>query len=450
MGIKAYALVGFFIISVLFTQYAFAQFEGCGPDEIRNVEGECVSAFGDEPSGSTISVETDRSSYSEGDTIRISGNVEIIESDIPVPVTIILVDSTGNIVAMSQVMPNSAGDYSHSIIAGGTMEDSGTYEVIAQYGTQKALTTFVFGGTTGFAACGPNEIRNVEGECVYAFVDEPSGGTLSVKTDRSSYNDGDIIRITGSISSLNENYEVPVTILVVNSIGDIISVIQVMPNSAGDYSYSISAGGSMKESGTYEVRVQYGAQKSTTTFSFSAGGFTPTPTPFDTTPPLLLTPSDMTIDATDSSGARVDYSVKAIDDNDGVLKPRCSPSSGAFFKIGNTGVTCLATDNSGNSVRKSFLITVNPPDVVIPSWVRDVAEFWCGDEIDDSSFIEAIEYLIDNDVIIVPTTASSGTGAEEIPNWIKSNACWWSQGLISNSDFASGLQYLIGQGIIKV
>ncbi|MCH7647460.1 MAG: HYR domain-containing protein [Thaumarchaeota archaeon] len=669
MGIRAYALVGFFIISLLFTQYAFAQVTSCpDPDDII-VDGVCVSAFGDEPSGSAISVKTDRSSYNDGDTIRIAGNVgTIIQSDVPIPVTILIVDFTGNIVSMFQVMPNSAGDYSHSIIAGGTMEDSGDYEVIAQYGYQKASTTFYFEsvsatesqifistdkstydhsstifvngkvtnpisgtlvtlivispindivtidqlsidtygnfntflsttgnlwkydgvytikvqyhggeavdnkvlveltdgttptpaskffssnprivdafgnllhsvsvgqqihitadlenqnnfdqifvyyikvretgdefwitgslsprqsfspalfwtpkiagthtlditifddmqrqnvlaptltisqvvvGTTAFSGCGPNEVRDITGKCVSAFDVEPSGGTLSVETDRSSYNDGDTIRITGSISSLNENYPVPVTILIVDSTGEIISISQVYPSSDGSFSHSITAGGIMI-SGDYEIRAQYGAQKSSTIFSFSADGSTPTPTPFDTTPPLILTPSDMTIDATDSSGARVYYSVKAIDDNDGVLKPRCSPSSGAFFKIGNTGVTCLATDNSGNSARKSFLITVNSPDVVIPSWIRNVAGFWCDDEINDSSFIEAIEYLIDNDVIIVPTTVSSGSGVQEIPNWIKSNACWWSQGLISNSDFAGGLQYLIGQGIIRV
>ncbi len=93
---------------------------------------------------------------------------------------------------------------------------------------------------------------------------------------------------------------------------------------------------------------------------------------------------------------------------------------------------------------------VDTVDVVIPSWIKDVAGFWCEDEIDDASFIEAIQYLINNDVIIDPTTTSSGSGVQEIPNWVKSNACWWSQGLISNSDFASGLQYLIGQGIIRV
>ena len=117
---------------------------------------------------------------------------------------------------------------------------------------------------------------------------EPAAGALfSVDTDKSSYNDGDTIRITGSISSLNQNYPVPVTILLVDSTGNIVSVAQVMPNSAGDYSHSITAGGTMKTSGDYEIRAQYGAQKSSITFSFTASGYTPPPI----SPPPIPTPT---------------------------------------------------------------------------------------------------------------------------------------------------------------
>ncbi len=37
-----------------------------------------------------------------------------------------------------------------------------------------------------------------------------------------------------------------------------------------------------------------------------------------------------------------------------------------------------------------------------------------------------------------------------VPGWIKNNADWWSQGLISDDDFVKGIQYLVEQGIIKV
>ena len=86
----------------------------------------------------------------------------------------------------------------------------------------------------------------------------------------------------------------------------------------------------------------------------------------------------------------------------------------------------------------------------IPDWIKNVSTFWCKDEIDNAAFIEAIQYLIDNEVINVPLTKSDSSGSQEIPKWVKNTACWWSQGSISDNDFASGLQYLVANGIIKV
>ncbi len=99
---------------------------------------------------------------------------------------------------------------------------------------------------------------------------------------------------------------------------------------------------------------------------------------------------------------------------------------------------------------------ITPPEILkpirieIPTWLKNVAAFWCEDKIDDTSFIEGIQYLIDNEVVVVSTTSSSFGGSQNIPSWVKDNACWWSQGLIGDEDFASGLQFLISQGIIQI
>ena len=176
-------------------------------------------------------------------------------------------------------------------------------------------------------------------------------------------------------------------------------------------------------------------------------------TPFsgkDDVSPLILTPSDITVNADDKYGAIVEFSVKAMDDVDGIIRVSCTPSSSSYFQIGKTTVQCNATDSAGNSAEKSFTVIVQATSVVIPEWIKNVAGFWCDGEIEDSSFVEGIQYLIDNKVIIVPT-ASSGSGtSQQIPDWIKNNACWWSSGQISDNDFASGLQYLIKNGIIQI
>ena len=375
-----------------------------------------------------ITVSTDRTSYSVGDAIRISGSVGTLIENVPVSIT--LIDPSGEIVALAQTDPYSNGSYFTTITAGGTMQISGDYTIITQYDSHKSSTTFYFVGTTTTLPTSPNTVFAPLGSSVpgcertnECFI--PAEITVNVgDTVKWKNKDSVVHTVTSGTAEDGPDGTFDSNMFMSGQ------TFSWTAKATGEYPYFCIVHPWME--GTVIVK------------GTSSGEIV------DTIPPLLLTPSDMTIDATDSSGARVDYSVKAIDDNDGILRPNCSPSSGSLFPIGKTTVTCSATDYSGNSDRKSFVITVRAPDVIIPSWIKDVAGFWCGDEIDNASFIEAIQYLINNDVIIVPTTASSGYGSQEIPNWVKNNACWWSQGLISNSDFASGLQYLIGQGIIRV
>jgi len=188
---------------------------------------------------------------------------------------------------------------------------------------------------------------------------------------------------------------------------------------------------------------------SVNSFKIWEGGKPPTPSQ-DRTAPLILVPSDIVVGADDPNGAIVDFSVKAIDDVDGVIRTTCTPSSSSYFPIGTTKVICQASDSAGNKDEKSFTVTVKTESVVIPDWVREVAGFWCNDEIEDSSFIDGIEYLIKNNVIMIPTTSSGSSSTQLIPDWVKNNACWWSENQISDNDFASGLQYLIKNGIIQI
>ena len=182
---------------------------------------------------------------------------------------------------------------------------------------------------------------------------------------------------------------------------------------------------------------------------FFSGGESEVP---DDTPPEILQPQDIVIYSEIHDGVTmVTFEVIAIDDIDEIVQPTCKPSSGYLFGIGETIVKCTAKDSAGNfAAPVSFTVTINPPETTIPSWVKNVAGFWCEFKIDDSSFVEAIQYLIDNDIIVVPGTSESFSGTQEIPPWVKNNACWWSDGSITDLDFAFGIEYLVRQGIIVV
>ena len=89
-------------------------------------------------------------------------------------------------------------------------------------------------------------------------------------------------------------------------------------------------------------------------------------------------------------------------------------------------------------------------DNVIPAWIKNNAGWWADGQIDDSSFISGIQWLISNGVMTIPPT-EQGTGSDDvIPSWIKNNAGWWSDGQIDDGSFVSGLQWLISNGIMKI
>ena len=89
--------------------------------------------------------------------------------------------------------------------------------------------------------------------------------------------------------------------------------------------------------------------------------------------------------------------------------------------------------------------------IVIPGWIKDVGLLWTDDMISDTTFATAIEFLIENDIIVIPQTESQQTEKEvSIPTWVKTNTEWWTQGLITDEDFAKGLQFLIKIGVIVV
>lgn len=78
----------------------------------------------------------------------------------------------------------------------------------------------------------------------------------------------------------------------------------------------------------------------------------------DTTPPTLSLPADITQEATGPDGAAVTYTATANDTVDGPVTPSCSPSSGSIFPIGETMVSCSATDQAGNTAGGSFKVIV--------------------------------------------------------------------------------------------
>ncbi|MBI1850588.1 MAG: HYR domain-containing protein [Planctomycetes bacterium] len=85
----------------------------------------------------------------------------------------------------------------------------------------------------------------------------------------------------------------------------------------------------------------------------------------DSNGPTVQCPVDLTRECTSSNGATVSFTVTATDACDPNPTVGCVPSSGSLFPIGQTSVTCTATDASSNVGACSFTVTVG--DTTAPS-----------------------------------------------------------------------------------
>jgi len=96
----------------------------------------------------------------------------------------------------------------------------------------------------------------------------------------------------------------------------------------------------------------------------------------------------------------------------------------------------------------------------IPNWIKNVAGWWANNEISEKEFVAGIEYLVNNNIIIIPfmpcglaaATADSDPTlvAKLVPDWVKNNAGWWATDQINDADFFNGIQYLINYDIIGI
>jgi len=121
-----------------------------------------------------------------------------------------------------------------------------------------------------------------------------------------------------------------------------------------------------------------------------------------------------------------------------------------------TGVITLKFENlNGSSLADAvFPIVVDRASIdqtSIPTWIKNNAGWWATDQIDDSSFLQGIQYLIQEGIMIIPPIeASESIGSQVVPVWIKNNAGWWATDQIDDSSFLQGIQYLVQNGIIII
>jgi hypothetical protein len=90
-------------------------------------------------------------------------------------------------------------------------------------------------------------------------------------------------------------------------------------------------------------------------------------------------------------------------------------------------------------------------DASIPEWVKNNAGWWADGQIDDDSFVQGIQFMIKEGLVIIPITEQGSSSQDnKIPEWVKNNAGWWADGQIDDDSFLQGIQFMIIEGLMKI
>jgi len=85
----------------------------------------------------------------------------------------------------------------------------------------------------------------------------------------------------------------------------------------------------------------------------------------------------------------------------------------------------------------------------IPPWVKNTAGWWANNEISEDEFVNAIEFLVNKNIIYVEMSTPSDS-SQGIPPWVKNTAGWWANNEIHENEFVNAIEFLINVGIITI
>ena len=279
---------------------------------------------------------------------------------------------------------------------------------------------------------------------VFAIVDD-------FTTDKSIYHNGDNLTISGNVSY---DSDIPfVTIQIFTPGKSNFADFNTIPvNSDGSFSSMFNVGGpTWTSDGFYPIKITYDGnlEKSIEYKELTEIETFPSETTSEPSSPELESPttipkvSEPTLNSEPVSNF---ITLKLRIPN----FPALDKSPQYYINRYNTEPSYKTWFDSQFPNESIYNILGYSDPVLVPSWIRNNAEWWATGRINDSAFVSGIEFMLENNIIMVSTSSSGNVSNDDIPDWIRNNAHWWSQDLISEDEFINSLEYLIREGIITI
>jgi len=266
---------------------------------------------------------------------------------------------------------------------------------------------------------------------------------LTISSDKPEYSGGETITISGQV---NFDPDIPSIIIQIltPSKDNFADIANVFPNNDGSFSTTFHAGGpTWPGDGTYTVKISYGGI-SEITFDFSE---------------ISQTSEESTSNEQTSTQNEQPKTTSSPSISQQTQKPKTHiPGFPSIDKSPQYYIDRYNNESDYESwfdsqfpVKSIYAVLGFQDPVTVPSWIKNNAEWWSTGQITDSDFLDGIEFMIENNIIVIPYLPEPDSNSNhDVPNWIRNNANWWAKDKISEDEFVNGIKFLIQNGIIVI
>ncbi len=266
------------------------------------------------------------------------------------------------------------------------------------------------------------------------------GSVDDFTTNKSLYYEGDTLYVSGTVSSELDSPNV--TIVIFNpGKSTFVTLGSAIANSDGSFSATLLVGGpTWSTYGIYPIQVTSEGNSMEKSIEYrESSTTTPEPTPeLSSTPEYIPEPTSKQ----SSTFTTLKFQIPNF--------PSLDKSPQYYIDRYNTESDYKSWFDSQFPGITIYNILGYEDPVSVPDWIRNNAEWWASGAIPDSTFATGIEFMLENNIIMISNITSGSISGDEIPNWVRNNAHWWSQNLISEDEFVNSLKFLIQEGIIEI
>jgi len=275
--------------------------------------------------------------------------------------------------------------------------------------------------------------------------------SIFANTDKDSYVDGDKIVVSGAISDFDSetHSDIALTYRATDPGGNIVSLGQALPNFKGNFGFDFDAGGSFfSQSGNYKILIFFESVSKEILFSYDAEEPSlPFPELNDDTGNKIITVK-MNGPSTFYFGSPNQIIRASVEIHN------YTPSDGQYFmKVIHIPTQKTLKDfeiyprSIGNDIwAVQIAYPILESDVIVGGQKLD-GEFEIQIRTEFDSQTASTKFSILESFVEPPIQTQNES---DIPGWIKNNAAWWAENKISESEFLQAIEYLIENNIMEI